>query len=366
MMLFAAWGLAQLWQRRPRRDDSALRAGVSAGGLALTGVVLLGSLAWAWSFTGMVYRQDNTRVQATRWMYQNVPAPLTLQISSGDGTFVQPLDAPDGMRIYQGSPLISQFSVRQDGVLQSVALAHARTMYGDAAQLQVAIFNDLSGAPLVETTLPVSPATSDPRGGSSSAQFSPVALQAGRVYFLVTSVQGDTPVDVWRTVLSNEDWDESLPVRMDGYDPFGQFYRGLTMGVRWVDDENKRQMMLGTLAEADYVILPSQRAIWSAARLPEQYPMTLAYYRALFDGSLGFERVATFQHPFQFGPLYISDLGGRVGLGAPPDLPLFNNNLLAAEEAFSVYDHAPVWIFKKGPDFDLEKARQILESVPLR
>ncbi len=365
MMLFAAWGLAQLWQRRPRRAGSSGAARVSAGGLALTGVVLLGTLAWAWSFTGMVYRQDNTRVQATRWMYQNVPAPLTLQINAGDGVFVQPLDAPDGIQIVQGAPLISQFSLQRGGVLKSAALAHARTVQGGAGQMRLSILSDLSGAPLAETSVPVSPAGSDPRGGPTSAQFSPVALQAGRVYYLVTSVDGDQPVNVWRTVLSNEDWDESLPVRMDGYDPFGQFYRGLTMGVRWVDDANKRQMILETLSQADYVILPSQRAIWSAARLPDDYPMTLNYYRALFDGSLGFERVATFQHPFQFGPLYISDLGGRVGLGAPPDLPLFNNNLLAAEEAFSVYDHAPVWIFKKTADFDVNRARQILGAVEL-
>ncbi len=364
MMLFAAYGLVALW-RRPRATQELAEPRLAPAGLALTGLVLLGTLAWAWSFTSAVYRQDNTRVQATRWMYQNVPAPLSLQMSSGDGAFIQPLDAQDGTEITYSAPLISQFVPQQDGLLQSVQLAHARTVYGGAGQLRVRIATGLSDPPLVETTLPVSPASSDPRGGASSAPFPQVQLQAGQTYFLIAAVEGDNPVSVHRTVLSNEDWDELLPVRMDGYDPFGQFYTGLTMGVRWGDDENKRQMILSTLAQADYIILPSQRAIWSVARLPDQYPMTMAYYRALFDGSLGFEPVATFQHPFQFGPLYISDVGGQVSLGAPPKLPLFNTNLLAAEEAFTVYDHAPVWVFKKGPDFDLEKARQILESAPL-
>ncbi len=93
--------------------------------------------------------------------------------------------------------------------------------------------------------------------------------------------------------------------------------------------------------------------------------MTMEYYRALFDGQLGFDLVAAFQSPFQFGPLEISDIGGTVAWGKKPTLPLFNNNLLAAEEAFSVYDHPPVWIFKKRPDFSLANAAKILNSIDL-
>ncbi len=151
----------------------------------------------------------------------------------------------------------------------------------------------------------------------------------------------------------------------EGYDPFGNFYRGLTMEVRWSDDENKRAMFIDTIAQADYIIVPSQRAVWASCRLPRTYPMTMAYYSALFSGQLGFDKVAEFNAPLRLGPLYVSDLAGSVAWGHPPTLPVFNASPLAAEEAFSVYDHPPVWIFHKRPDFNINSVLGVLYSIDL-
>ena len=46
--------------------------GFNPDGVLLTSVVLLGTLAWAWGFTN-IYRAGNTRLQASRWIFQNVP-----------------------------------------------------------------------------------------------------------------------------------------------------------------------------------------------------------------------------------------------------------------------------------------------------
>lgn len=137
------------------------------------------------------------------------------------------------------------------------------------------------------------------------------------------------------------------------------------MEVRWYDDENKRAMFLQNLSQVDYIILPSQRAIWSVARLPLTYPMTMAYYRALFDGRLGFELISVFTAPLELGPYMVSDVGGTLGWQSMPALPLFSYNPLAAEEAFSVYDHPPVWVFRKRPDFNLDTATRILGDIDL-
>jgi hypothetical protein len=93
--------------------------------------------------------------------------------------------------------------------------------------------------------------------------------------------------------------------------------------------------------------------------------MTMEYYRTLFDGRLGFDLVEQTSAPLRIGPLFISDLAGKVAWGQQPVLPVFNYSPLAAEEAFSVYDHPPVWIFKKRADFSLVNAQRILDAIDL-
>ena len=51
---------------------------------ALAAVVLLGTLAWAWAFV-QIYREPVTRVQATRWMYENIETGATLHYRTADG-----------------------------------------------------------------------------------------------------------------------------------------------------------------------------------------------------------------------------------------------------------------------------------------
>ncbi len=235
-----------------------------------------------------------------------------------------------------------------------------------AGTLRVVIAHDREGKEAVdEARLAVTGREGEPLGPAVNGRFQGAAVEAGQTYYLIASPVEDVLLRVVRSVISNENWDEGLPLGLAGRDPFGGLYRGLTMEVRWYDDEHKLQMFLDNLAQVDYILLPSQRGIWSTCRLPRTYPMTMEYYRALFDGRLGFDLAAVFTVPLQLGPLEISDVGGTAAWGRAPDLPLFNNRLLAAEEAFSVYDHPPVWIFKKRPDFNLQAAQQILQAIDL-
>lgn len=360
LCLLAAWGLIALWkwalepghiQKRPLRLVFAAIA---------LGFTILGTLAWASAFTQAVYQTDHTRIQATRWIFQNIAGPfhLTLQTQAGALTR-EPLEAPDNLQISSSHAYVLPFRLRSGGQLLQVNLPHASAAHESI--LRVAIATDAEGKDrLAETNLSI-PATR----GEVTGSFPKTQLAADSSYFLIVSTTAEEPISIFRNVIANESWDEGLPVPFEGRDPFGQLYRGLNMEVRWPDDEHKRQVLLDTLSEADYLILPSQRSIWATCRIPNTYPMTIEYYRALFDGRLGFEQVASFSAPLKLGPLWVSDVGGTLAWNKTPALPLFNHNLLAAEEAFSVYDHPPVWIFKKSADFSLQRATDILNGVDL-
>jgi YYY domain-containing protein len=375
MALFAAWGLVELWnwvdrqQKAPRAESFFTRYAtpLKVGASVLFAVVTLGSLAWAWGFTS-IYRTDNTRIQASRWIYQNVAAPFDIRVRTANGDYNEPIAFSAGQTLTGDFAMPIPFTAHVDGLATQILLGHARTLFGlpQVIKISATLSVDPNGLqPLARTELVVNPSNSDPRGGTAVAQFSPVKLLKDQTYYLLLTATQGAPVSLSGDTVANEDWDEGLPLRFDGHDGFGGLYTGQTMNVRWNDDQNKRLMFATVLTQSDYVILPSQRGLWSTSRLPATYPMTIAYYKALFNGQLGFDLVASFTSPIKLGPLEISDVGGSMAWNSTPKLPLFNDNMFSAEEAFSVYDHAPVWIFKKRADFSLDKVMAVLNSVDL-
>jgi hypothetical protein len=372
LCLLAAWALVELWQRaaqaaaspdRPVRRSMIRRYILPVLSMS---VVLLGTLAWAYSFVHAVYLTNNTRVQATLWIMQNIPAAFQVTIDTPQGPVNAQVGAPAGMAVSPDAPVSLQFIAPASGSLQKVTIPHITSLSGGVqASLTVQVAREPDGKDPLDVAVVQAGFDLNGVGSLAQAGFNHAQVRQDETYYLVVSTRDERPVKISRSIISNESWDEGLPFPFLGRDPFGELYNGLTMEVRWSDDANKKKMFLENLAQVDYIIVPSQRGIWSVPRLPLTYPMTMEYYRALFDGRLGFDQVAAFQSPFTFGPLEISDVGGTLAWNKKPALPLFNNNLLAAEEAFSIYDHPPVWIFKKRPDFNLATAAKILDSIDL-
>ena len=147
------------------------------------------------------------------------------------------------------------------------------------------------------------------------------------------------------TVIGNEHWDDPLPLRIDGKDPFGGMYHGIEL--HWYDEDSpdKRAQAITWLDQAEYLVLSSNRLYKSIPRLPMRYPMTTKYYEWLFDGTLGYDLVKTFTSRPQL-------------LGIE-----FNDD--DAEESFTVYDHPKVLIFKKTARYSHDNTTALLNSIDL-
>lgn len=145
------------------------------------------------------------------------------------------------------------------------------------------------------------------------------------------------------STLAGEHWDDSLPLPLrDQPAPATAFE---TVQFEWYaeDAPEKLEKCLEMLDRVDYIILSSNRLYDSIPRLPMRYPMTVKYYDALFAGELGFERAAEF-----------TSYPKLLGIEFPDQ---------GAEEAFSVYDHPRVQIFRKTESFSREKAESVLGEV---
>ena len=81
LAILAAWGLGDACGAHARLDFAACAraAGCWQIGVGVAGaLVLLLTLAWAFAFT-RIYTRTETRVAASRWIFENVPGPVNLR-----------------------------------------------------------------------------------------------------------------------------------------------------------------------------------------------------------------------------------------------------------------------------------------------
>ncbi|MEW5827303.1 MAG: DUF2298 domain-containing protein [Chloroflexota bacterium] len=333
--------------------------------LAIGALVLIATLAYAFAFT-RIYTRPHTRVAAARWIYQNVPGPVGLPIQTENGLYTQPVYYPNQV-IVPGAPVVAGVSANASGTLTEILLHRVTDM-------QPAGMQTLSVSVLVEGET-VAWASLNADFSASSGPFR-LALDhpleiAKDVYYELQFETTSGTLSLSGAVVANESsWDDGQPLRIDGYDGFGGIYTGLNLELYWDDNPDKLQRFYDILGQADYLFITSNRQWATIPRVPERYPLTTAYYRALigcppeqdviycynvarpgdYDGQLGFELVKVFE---SFPSL---DLPGGFHWEA---------NTQFAEEAFTVYDATKVLIFKKSGDYSRAQVEAILGKVDL-
>ncbi len=141
------------------------------------------------------------------------------------------------------------------------------------------------------------------------------------------------------SVLSVDEWDDGLPFTPDDVAEKG--FTSVVFTPFDTESPDDVRRLAADLDRVDYVVQSSDRVTGVIDRVPARYAPVLRYQRALEDGSLGFEPVATFATgPSLFG-VGIDDTG--------------------SEEAFRVYDHPTVRIWHKSAAFSLVDALEVLQ-----
>ena len=108
------------------------------------------------------------------------------------------------------------------------------------------------------------------------------------------------------------------------------------------DSTQKWVEICETLAHVDVIALPTARTYGAVPRWQSNYPTTIGYYRALFDGTLGFSLIYTEKvRPSLLGLELKDELG---------------------DESLSVYDHPKVVIFRKDKVLSAEQLCAIVKA----
>ena len=162
------------------------------------------------------------------------------------------------------------------------------------------------------------------------------------------------------STITVESWDDALPITLSSQN-FLQQYSLITLNLYDMDTANKWEKINYDLNSVDYIVMSSNRLWASIPKVPQKYPISTNFYQNLFDEKLGFKKV---NETNSYPGIYISFLNGCYYLG-PSNFPYGSKNNKwfsfdpncnypgfyirddIAEEAFTVYDHPKVIIFKK-------------------
>ena len=272
------------------------------------------------------------------------------------------------------------FTAAADGDLTALSFPHLADRSGSSAektlQISVAPASGLAGADGVQASVgrlqgSFAPGTNGLGQAYRVELDQKIALHSGISYLLSVEVaDGEGDMAAYPSSPAAEtSWDDRLPQSMGMYTAYSTqsslYTSDLNFEMYWDDNPDKLLRFLTLLDQSDYIFISSNRQYATTVRVPERYPLTSTLYRELmgcpsgqdviscyyvaqpgsFSGNLGYELVAVFQSEPQVGPFMV--------------------NTQFAEEAFTVYDHPKVLIFKKKPGYSPTQVRALLDQVDL-
>jgi YYY domain-containing protein len=372
LAMMAAWAIFEIQNSEFRIQNfkarNVLRFLFYAFVALVSSAVLISTAIWAFAFQS-IYLRDEPRIAASRWIFQNVPGPVNVQIEATDGElYNQPLPVSAGTLIPPRSPYSLTFVPRFSGTLSQVVFGHARDATSPAT-IVVSLYSSLApDVALAHSTAVVDfKSADDPRGPSVTFLFDqPIQVFENQLYYLRIETLGSGLALSGASIANESNYDWGLPFRIDGYDAYGGIYPGdLTLQVYWDDNPDKLNRFVQILSQSDTIVIPTNHQYAQITRIPERYPLTTYYYRELLGCPIGADIIECYETAEP------GDYEGRLGFELAQvftSYPTFGNLVIndqSAEEAFTFYDHPKVMIFKKTADFDVGRLAASLATVDL-
>lgn len=369
--LIAAWGINYLLSQKGMKPDRQKILKIVSG-IALV-VSVLGSFLWAFMFSS-IYIKPITRIEASRWIYQNIPGPINLNFSDQNNKSQFIISYPYDYVIKPEYPYSSHFSLTENATLEGITITKIKPVDGNyplELNLEITLIDQQNKKPLLDKkvlqeTVQLSSSTfNKPYYIKLDAT---LFLEKEKPYILEIANLGPVGVILSGSAVANESaWDDGLPLRIDGYDAFGGIYqKDLVFEMYWEDNKDKLNRFLNTLNESDYIFISSNRQWGTTTRVPERYPLTTHFYRNLMGCADEMDvftcyseaQPGTNQGTFGFNLVKVFESYPAIGN--------FKINDQYADEAFTVYDHPKVMIFQKSQNYDQGKVHAILDEVDLQ
>ncbi len=344
IQLWAQYWLAKL----PRITISdALRKQLALGAML---IVTVGTFVWAFAFT-RVYTRTHTHLEASNWIFENVPAPFNLQVETADGSYSHPVAIPYDFVYWDAQPFVQSFRAQATGTVTAIKTGLLGDPDNDSAPESFTVGLSSAADPnMIETLGTVSTDfaehTSIRDGALTISLDKPFEIIEGQTYHVISMVPNGAPVSLAGASIAKEtNWDLGLPARTQQYDPFSGMYRDLNLELHTDANQEKLDRMVNVLSEADYIVIGTNRQYDAYTKMPLRFPLLTEYFDALFANELGYAEVKVIENAPTFGPITFNDQ--------------------SAEESFTVYDHPKVLIYEKLPSFDADAVRARLETVDL-
>ena len=339
-------------------------------------ILALGMLLVAMGFTS-IYRKPMTRIEASDWIYRQVPAGLNLVVKTETGR-VQLVPLPvltsSGRVLKPGEhqlipdPVINEkvwicglMAPRLKLITPTVSPPTPQKNKNLSGQLTAILDTEKVELPFVFTRADKSAPQGDYEVWWSSV--TPRALPAGRRAIAI-SLDADAPeveLKGLRFTLETR-WDDVLPLHLRRVQPFPHFYEENPIEVYLPDQPEKVAQVEKAFAESHVFVASSNRQWGSIGRVPGIYPWMSQFYSDLLgcNGPVtqcyAGAQAGSYEGRLGWSLVHVQESYPGIGSVSIPDQ--------LAEESFTVYDHPKVMVFTKdavwGP---IQRAMESLDAT---